>query len=225
MESERYGRWTVLSEWEPAYSKRGWRILRELCVCDCGTFKVVKTAALKNSSSTSCGCYSLERLQSSKGNTKHGQHGTKAYRAWKHMKKRCNNPNTEGYHDYGGRGITYDPRWENFSNFLEDMGHPATHDLSLDRKNTNDNYCKENCRWATKIEQSINKRKYKNNTSGRTGVLYKENLGWYCEIKINKKLVRRGYFSSKEEAIREREYLEQMHHGRVRSEDYERRND
>ena len=96
------------------------------------------------------------------------------------MLARCRNPNSHNYKDYGGRGITVCARWLNsFKNFLADMGErPAGH--SLDRKNNNGNYNKNNCRWATRSVQLKNKR---NNVllsfQGRTQVLvdWARNLG------------------------------------------------
>ncbi len=73
------------------------------------------------------------------------------------MKARCNNPNQKNYERYGGRGITYDISWENFETFLEDMGFKPDSKMELDRIDNDGNYCKENCRWATKKEQTRNR--------------------------------------------------------------------
>lgn len=73
------------------------------------------------------------------------------------MKNRCNNPNHTGYARYGGRGITYDLRWEKFENFIEDMGEMPKPRMELDRANNDGNYCKENCRWADKETQARNR--------------------------------------------------------------------
>jgi hypothetical protein len=52
----------------------------------------------------------------------HGMWGTGIYKAWSEMKRRCTNPADHTYPRYGGRGISYDPRWETFSAFHADMG-------------------------------------------------------------------------------------------------------
>lgn len=94
------------------------------------------------------------------GCPKKGIQPTKTYQAWVSMKRRCYDTNLANYPCYGGRGITYDPHWERFENFLEDMG-VAPEGTSLDREDNNGNYCKANCRWATPKEQSNNKRNNK----------------------------------------------------------------
>lgn len=81
----------------------------------------------------------------------------RAWCAWVALRKRCDNPDKRDYKNYKGRGITYDVSWDDFKNFLADMGLPPK-GTSLDRIDNNGNYCKENCRWATKTEQMRNTR-------------------------------------------------------------------
>jgi hypothetical protein len=87
----------------------------------------------------------------------HGMKGTREYSSWNSMKNRCNNPNSDNYKDYGGRGITYCERWENFENFYRDMG-KRPEGKSLDRIDTNGNYEPDNCRWASDVVQHNNRR-------------------------------------------------------------------
>lgn len=79
------------------------------------------------------------------------------YTSWCAMKNRCNNPNHDAYDRYGGRGISYDPSWEKFENFLNDMGLKSDPKMELDRIDNEKNYCKQNCKWSSKKEQTRNR--------------------------------------------------------------------
>ena len=89
---------------------------------------------------------------------------TPEYTAWQNMKNRCQNPNAQDYHYYGGRGITVCKRWQEFAPFLADMGRRPTPLHTLDRKRTAGNYTPGNCRWATRKVQARN-RPYARNKS------------------------------------------------------------
>jgi hypothetical protein len=71
------------------------------------------------------------------------------------MRTRCNNPNQPRWHRYGGRGIQVCARWDDFRNFLADMGDcPAG--LTIERVNNDGNYEPGNCVWATYHTQRLN---------------------------------------------------------------------
>lgn len=81
----------------------------------------------------------------------------RTYRIWYAMRSRCLYTKHHAFHKYGGRGITFDQRWGDFLLFLEDMGHPPTNLHTIERINNDGNYCKDNCKWATKLDQNKNK--------------------------------------------------------------------
>ena len=88
----------------------------------------------------------------------HRKSGTAEHIAWKHMRGRCLNENNHKYPIYGARGISICAEWSSFEVFLANMGLKPTPRHTLDRINTNGNYEPSNCRWATPLEQVLNRR-------------------------------------------------------------------
>ena len=130
------------------------------------------------------------------------------------MKSRCNDASAINYHNYGGRGITYDPSWEDFLNFYEDMKEGFKEELELDRIDVNGNYTKQNCRWVTHNENNYNKTKQSNNSSGKTGVSFKKNINkWFAYITIKGKQISLGFYNLFEEAVAAREDAELLYYG------------
>lgn len=132
-------------------------VQRWSCLCDCGKIVSRRTESFKKQGDqSSCGC--LARLK--KIRLKHGLHKSAEYTAYNNMKDRCSNPKNKEFHRYGARGITVCQRWlDSFEDFIEDVGMRADKDLSLDRINNDLGYFKDNCRWATRIEQANNFRR------------------------------------------------------------------
>jgi hypothetical protein len=83
---------------------------------------------------------------------------SRVYNIWLGVVQRCTNPNRDTFSYYGGRGITICDRWKDFNNFYEDMGDPPE-GHTLERKDNNVGYAKDNCVWATKEQQSNNTRR------------------------------------------------------------------
>lgn len=146
------------------------------CECECGIVKQVAYAALKNGYARSCGCHRVANTREMK--LKHGatvnRFHSPEYKAWRHAKSRCYNPNDPRFSRYGARGISMCDEWLNdFQAFIEHVGLRPSPKHSLDRKDNNKNYEPGNMRWATAVEQGAN-REYVILARARKGLLAQE---------------------------------------------------
>lgn len=92
------------------------------------------------------------------------------YATWAGMKSRCNNPKNPNYKNYGARGIRYCAEWEHFANFCSDMGVKPSSAHSIERIDNDGPYEPTNCKWATRGEQSLNRRLFSNSSTKLPGV-------------------------------------------------------
>jgi hypothetical protein len=126
-----------------------------VCKCECGNIRQYRKSELLSGRCRSCGC--TRYTDRTDTLTTHGGTGTAEYSAWLAMRQRCFYPKSAHFARYGGRGITVCARWkDSFENFLADMGKKPSPQHSLDRVDNAGNYEPQNCRWATKKEQSCN---------------------------------------------------------------------
>jgi hypothetical protein len=164
LEGQRFGLLTVVkrrdNEADPKHS--WWE-----CQCACGGSSVTRADWLRAGRTQSCGCQQFARNRAGTVHHVHGGTGTRTYTSWVEMLKRCYNPKVISYPRYGGVGVTVCDRWRfgtttqhAFTCFLNDMGE-RPEGTSLDRKRNWLGYTKKNCRWATPVEQSRNRRREK----------------------------------------------------------------
>lgn len=143
-----YGEYTVI--YVPPRRIRNLVLAR----CSCGTERMVSAYTLQKGTSRSCGCKSPTKGKSLHGLSAHPDFRT-TYSAWMAMNARCNNPNAKRFKTYGGRGIKVCSEWKNFERFVRDMG-KRPEGYTIERKNVDGNYCKENCEWIPASEQHGN---------------------------------------------------------------------
>lgn len=137
------------------------------------------------------------------------------YRVWCHMINRCRNPKELGYERYGAKGITVSEEWQDFEVFYADMKESHKEGLSIDRIDNSKGYSKENCKWSTDHEQSINKGMFKNNTTGFRGVYPTKSGTWKARITVNIHVINLGLYPTKEDAYKGRQEAELHYFGYV----------
>jgi hypothetical protein len=125
-----------------------------LCLCDCGKHHEVVSTVLRKGKSTHCGC-SWPSV-----NKKHGMSKSREHKSWTSAIDRCRKSHRQ-HANYYDRGIYVCKEWKGkngFSKFYEHIGSCPSPLHSLDRIDNNKGYDVGNVRWATRSQQSINRR-------------------------------------------------------------------
>ena len=102
------------------------------------------------------------------------------YTCYRAMLARCYNENNPDYYNYGARGITVCDRWlKSFWNFAEDMGE-RPEGFTIERKTSNSNYGPDTCRWATRLDQTHNRRWFPRECTSPTPYIHITPTKSYC---------------------------------------------
>ena len=150
-----FGRLTTVGEvyldWSlPAGSDR----TRVGVVCECRPERQfpVSAARLRKGGVRSCGCLKIDKLSTAGGLS--SMH-PRLYGVWRNMINRCQNPSTDRYRSYGGKGIIVCPEWQKARAFVSwALAHGYEPDLTIDRIDPDGNYEPANCRWILSAENT-----------------------------------------------------------------------
>lgn len=148
----KFHRLTVIGHAGKRGANRRW-----FCRCDCGSIKVCQSADLRVGKVKSCGCFNSELVTAR--NTTHGLSHRPEYAVWSAIIDRCENPKNRFYWNYGGRGVKLCDEWRSsFEQFFSDMGPRPSAAMTIERRNTDGPYSKQNCYWADRQTNNNNKR-------------------------------------------------------------------
>lgn len=175
-------------------NKKGQQLIEYICPSCGGAFTTLHYGYKKSKTKM---CRSCSKKT-------HGLNKHPLYAVWTCMKQRCYNPRNPKYDGYGGRGITVCSEWldsfQVFYNWAIANGYKKG--LTIDRINNDGNYCPQNCRWATPLEQVHNTRTPSNNTVGYVGVYKsKHRPKWFWYLNHIGKRYKKYGFPTPEEAV------------------------
>lgn len=188
-----YGKLTIISF---AFYKSRHRYFN--VICSCGNQFTANFSPIINGRKKHCfKCRTV----------KHGMCGTRIYKTYDDMKKRCYNPNSANYRFYGARNIKVCQEWLNNPQAFFDWAFENGYEehLTIDRINSLDDYKPKNCRFISKSEQPYNLRNLTTNKSGYKGISWsRKEKKWLVVISINNHSKRIGGFKTVKEACEAR---------------------
>ena len=184
-----------------------------LCSCDCGSEKWIKCSALYLGNQQSCGGKDCAAHLAAIGKKSEEERKKKLrlYKIWQGMRRRCEEPNSTAYRNYGARGVAVCEAWQEFDAFrawAEEAGYDYTAPFgvcTIERIDPRGNYCPENCTWATTEEQARNKRGSKIPFRVTLGKQTRTINDWCKEMGVSKQVLSKRVYSlgwSIEEALR-----------------------
>ncbi|MBQ0113363.1 MAG: hypothetical protein KBT03_09560 [Bacteroidales bacterium] len=158
---KKYGHLTILKDCGMLKHKTK-NVHMVFCRCDCGVEKNVNLYNLTHGNIKSCGC--IIKKTTGDVHRTHGFSGTRLYRIWQNIKKRCYDEKNCRYNRYGGRGIKMCDEWRNDFKCFYDWSiqngydwNAKYGDCTIDRIDNDGNYEPSNCRWVSIFVQNRNR--------------------------------------------------------------------
>lgn len=154
---DKFNRLTILS----LHKKHSDNKVYASCLCECGNVRPsILVRSLLSGNTKSCGC--LNRDLTIARNYKHGdanrENKSKLYRIWADMNRRCRDKRRDDACYYANKGIIVCEDWKNYNAFkFWALKNGYNDSLTIDRIDSNKNYCPDNCRWIPFSEQSRNR--------------------------------------------------------------------
>jgi hypothetical protein len=143
------------------------------------------------------------------------------YPRWLSMRDRCNNPNNPRYPRYGGRGITVDPYFDSFENYVntlialdncpKDLNNTT---MQIDRIDNDLGYFPANLRWANTALNGANKTHSQEYSSSRYRGIHFCNTHkrWIATITHNGRKILASHHKTEEDAVKARNTYIKEHH-------------
>lgn len=215
----RFGKLTVIQRDEDLYENDK-KFLMWKCKCDCGNIVVLKGKHLKNGNTKSCGCLRSQVKRKYNIYNLSGEYGigydVKGKEFWFDLEDYDLIKNYCWYIDSNGY-VTANITVGNgkYSRvYLSRLVVGCSEHYVVDhiRVNTKFDNRKSNLRIVTQSKNCMNRSLCKNNTTGVTGVYYRNNK-WYSLIMINGKSINLGRFDNFNDAVKARKEAEKEYFG------------
>lgn len=128
--------------------------------CSCGKIVLVSGADLHAGDTNSCGCIKSELLakRNKQSTDPWMREHRSTYNSYISARRRALEPTDKDFHRYGAVGIGFCPEWaKSFRLFVAHVGKRPL-GTTLDRIDTSKGYVPGNVRWATPVEQAVNRK-------------------------------------------------------------------